>query len=388
MPKAGSARGASTSGSGALRRFAALAVVALAWCLLLELVLRIHNPLDLPQRGWRVVLPVDKRLVFENPKHSPKLQRQITVTYNSLGFRGPEPPEDRSERFAILTLGGSTTHSARQSDGSSWPDHVRRALDAEFSNLWLNNAGMEGHSTFGHLSLLSQLVVDLHPDLIAFLVGINDRALETEREFDAQIRVSEASWIHRLIARSEVLATALVLVRRHRAQSLGLMHWEIDVPSQPDFERASEDREAVLARHRERYLEPYRHRLEQLLEICEKNGIEPMLITQPALFGDGPDPTTGRELGTLSAGESSSSLAWAVLELYNGVTRSVGQSHGVLVIDLARELPKDSAYFYDWAHFSDAGAERVGEIVSQHLIRHLRDRPGVVRGAAREALAR
>ncbi len=387
MSGEGSASGPSTSGARISRRVAALALVALAWCLALELLLRIHNPLDLPQRGWRVVLPIGKRLVFENPRPSPKLQQQITVGYNSLGFRGEEPPQERSARFAILTMGGSTTHSARQSDGATWTDAMGRALAAEFSNLWINNAGMEGHSTFGHLFLLSQLVVELKPDLVLFLVGINDRARETEREFDAEIRLSEASAFHRLIAHSEVLATALVLLRRHRAQSLGLSHWEIDLASHPDFDVAREDRAAALAEHRGRYLAPYRGRLEQLIRTCEANGIEPVLVTQPALFGDGPDPSTGRDLGRLSTGETSASLEWAILELYNETTRSVARARGVFLIDLARELPKDSAYFYDWAHFSDAGAERVGAIVGRQLIPHLRGRPGVVGAAAPGAAA-
>jgi lysophospholipase L1-like esterase len=360
------------------RRMAVVSAIALAWCLLFELALRIHNPLDLPQRGYRVVLPVNKRLHFQNPKESSKLEREIVVSYNRLGFRGPDPPPEARGIFAIIMMGGSTTHSARQSNGKTWPDHVRNALDAEFSNIWLNNAGMEGHSTFGHREVLEQIVADLHPKLVILLVGINDRALETERQWDAQFRLSEASWFRRLLAQSEVLSTMLVVLRQYRAKSLGLTHWELDVLAQPRFERGRENREATLAEHRNEYIEPYSRRLEELLGICRENEIELVLVTQPALFGDGVDPTTGRELGELSAGETSSSLAGEILDLYNDATRSVADHHGMLLIDLARELPRDSRYFYDWAHFSDEGAEKVGEIVSRHLLAYLRARQDVI----------
>ena len=51
--------------------------------------------------------------------------------------------------------------------------------------------------------------------------------------------------------------------------------------------------------------------------------------------------------------------AWEVLELYNDATRFVGQQEGVLVIDIAKELPKKSAYFTDMIHFSNKGAARL-----------------------------
>jgi hypothetical protein len=37
------------------------------------------------------------------------------------------------------------------------------------------------------------------------------------------------------------------------------------------------------------------------------------------------------------------------------------------VIDLARELPKNSKYFYDYVHFTNEGAEVVAEIVFKNL---------------------
>jgi hypothetical protein len=55
------------------------------------------------------------------------------------------------------------------------------------------------------------------------------------------------------------------------------------------------------------------------------------------------------------------------MELYNDVTRQVGKDQGVLVIDLARKLPKSSLYYYDFEHYSNEGAERAAEIIGSHL---------------------
>ena len=49
------------------------------------------------------------------------------------------------------------------------------------------------------------------------------------------------------------------------------------------------------------------------------------------------------------------------------MTREVGWEGGVPVIDLAREMPKDPAYFYDLMHYTNAGAARLGDIVAAQL---------------------
>lgn len=359
-----------------LRGIATWTGVVLVSLLACELALRIYNPVDLPLRGTAIVLPANKHLVFDNPVEDSQLDAQIVVDYNSIGFRGPDPPPDFDERYTIFTVGGSTTHSARQGNGKDWTSHVRNALDQRFSNTWINNAGLEGHSTFGHIYLLEQFLVDLHPDMVMFLIGINDRGRDHERIYDSHHRVDQ-SLVQTVVSRSELLSTALVLWRVSRAQEMGLRHWEFDLRDMPKFDVEHEDREAVLAKHRAKYVEPYRERVMTLVRDCRENGIEPVLITQPALFGDGIDPNTGVEIGNVDAGKLSASLSFATLELYNDVLREMRDQHGVFVIDLARELPKDSSLFYDWVHYTNEGARVVGEIVSRRLIEHLQGDPRV-----------
>jgi len=60
-------------------------------------------------------------------------------------------------------------------------------------------------------------------------------------------------------------------------------------------------------------------------------------------------------------------MYWRPLELYNDVVRRVGTARGVLVIDLARELPKSSTYFYDFTHYTIEGSDRVAQIVHDGL---------------------
>ena len=55
------------------------------------------------------------------------------------------------------------------------------------------------------------------------------------------------------------------------------------------------------------------------------------------------------------------------------MTRAVAREQDVLLIDLARLLPKNSTYFYDTIHFTNEGAEKVGMAVYRALCPYAAD---------------
>ncbi len=133
------------------------ALVIVSFLIALEIGLRIHNPFPFRVRGDHIILPAHQKYTISHTG-AIKLDPVTHVTKNSLGFRGPEPPRDWSERLTILTIGGSTTECLFLSDGKTWTDQLTRRFMAVRPDAWINNAGFEGHSTFGHLVLLREFV--------------------------------------------------------------------------------------------------------------------------------------------------------------------------------------------------------------------------------------
>ena len=82
-------------------------------------------------------------------------------TKNSLGFRGAPPPRDFPDYLTIITIGGSTTECFYLSDGRTWPDLLGQNLSREFNRVWVNNAGLDGATTYRHLILMEDYVVTL-----------------------------------------------------------------------------------------------------------------------------------------------------------------------------------------------------------------------------------
>jgi hypothetical protein len=367
-----------------VRRIAYIVYVFIAVFLLLEIVLRIYNPFHLRLKGNKIVLPVSQKIIIKN-RINPKLDSLIVNTRNSLGFRGPELPHDREHILTIITIGGSTTECHFLNDEKTWPFLVGKELADSFPGCWLNNAGMDGHSTYGHLVMLNDHVKQLRPSVVLFLTGINDVETSSPTFHDKlNTRGAFPDLKHYIFENSEVLNLLLNLARGWRAQKFNNTTNSLLVLDKgkklvlPDSVM-----EKRLAQQKP-FLDAYRSRLLQLADTCISWHILPVFITQPNQFGIGKDSLTGTDLALFPAdpgdGSVNGKLIWNMLEAYNAVTRSVCAQKQLPVIDLARLMPKNSLYFYDMSHFTNEGAERVATILASGLMPVLDSRfPGYYR---------
>lgn len=343
--------------------------------LLLEMLLRFYNPLQARIKGNRIVLTTNKTYHIKNDIIK-SLPPEITVTRNSLGFRGPDPPTGKNEFLTLVSIGGSSTQCFFLSDDQTWTARLGEDLARRFAPVWINNAGLDGHSTHGHQVLLEDFIVPLRPKVALFLVGANDVARSTMAEWDAEnvksgLQLdSPQAFIKSLSAYSEVTALALNMYRSYTAYKAGLIHQQIDFKQQGYLDIPVEEQEKYLAENASpAYLKDYQTRLRKVVETCRTAGIEPVLITQPLLVGFGIDDVTGVDLARVKAygPRQSGKMYWDVVETYNDVTRRLGQENNVQVIDLARQMPKSSRYFYDFIHYTPEGAQVIADILDRSL---------------------
>ena len=351
-----------------LKNFVAIVFGLIVSLILCEIILRVYNPFSFRVKGDRIILPVNKSERITNAEN-PKLDSVIVNSKNGIGFRGPEMPKNFSEYTSLIAIGGSTTACFYLSDGKDWPAQLNKELGSEISNVWVNNAGMEGHSTFGHQILLDDFIVELKPDYALFLVGCNDVARDDLNTFDKHRLVTESSsFMNWLDKHSELVGLAVNLQRNFKARNRQLTHFSIDLESQGHVGVDQKEIDKELEKHRSTYLESYRRRLNSLVETSQAAGIIPILITQPTLVGEGIDETTRINLETIEMSKLNGKAYWQTLELYNDVTREIGRTKAVQVIDLANKLPKNSLYFYDTIHFTNEGASEVGKIIASEFL--------------------
>jgi lysophospholipase L1-like esterase len=350
--------------------------------LLFEILLRVYNPIPTRIRGNNIVLPINQIYMFSNDLNK-NIDKLIIHTKNSLGFRGPEMPKNYSDYLSIIAVGGSTTECLFLSDNKDWPSILYRELQKHFYLVWLNNAGLDGHSTFGHQILLNKYVLKIKPQLILFLIGANDVGRDDLTSgFDTKIlRDKYVNWLDFICKNSELINTGYNIWRVIRARKMQLSHHSIELRQQGKLDLTEEMVNSKLTKYGVE-LRFFKKRVENLVKTCTDNGIRPVLITQPTLWGLGIDPTTSVNLADIKTGKNiNGELKWKELELYNDITRSVAKNKNVLLIDLAMLMPKDSRYYYDGLHFTNQGAEKVAEIISVALIKPLSiDYPGKTEG--------
>lgn len=334
--------------------------------ILLEVGLRLFPPFEMRFKPDRIVLPVNKRYIFDNTAKFPtKLPWTTIHTKNTLGFRGAPPPANFADYLTLVTIGGSTTECFYLSDGKTWTDLLGARLSRDFPKLWINNAGLDGATTYRHLILLEDYVVKLQPKLVLFLVGINDVGVG---EIHDQPKGGLGGWLKAMTNKSEVYSLGLNIYRYSVARNRGLHHEEVNLKAQGSLDVPEAVQQETLRKYRQESLKFYRDRLEQLVRVSRAHGIEPVLITQPTLYGPGIDPATGVDLAKIKLGDHLNGvLMYAVMTMYNDTLRQVGAENGVLVIDLAREMPHNSVYYYDYLHYTEAGAARVAEIIYRDL---------------------
>lgn len=353
-----------------------------------EILLRIYNPFEFRVKGNKINLPVYFNYKIEI-KDTKSLNNFVVHTKNSIGFRGEEAPKTFEDYLTIIAVGGSTTECFLIADGQDWPAILGEKLKKSFNLIWINNAGLDGHSTFGHNVLMQDYIVKIKPKVVLFLVGINDlwrwgvkdspktgdRRLKSGLELDLS---SIKTFLKTAGNNSEVFALAYNLYRysiqiHHPYTNIQDAFLEkaetIDIPKNQELEVVSKR----LKSFNEKYKKGYSLRLMKLIKISKENGIQPVLITQPALYGDATDDVTKKYLGSIKLGnEENGNIAWESLEFFNDVTRSIGLEQKVLVIDLAHEMPKSSRYFYDFLHYNNEGSKKVGEIVYKNLESYLK----------------
>lgn len=113
--------------------------------------------------------------------------RGVADDYDRLA-RVSRHQEDRLHTPRVVAIGASTTEQIHLDDKSTWTHLLQEQLESRLPsvNVEVINTGVSGLRAEHHLETLEQ-VLDFEPDLVIFLIGINDwiRHVYTEFGFPA-----------------------------------------------------------------------------------------------------------------------------------------------------------------------------------------------------------
>jgi hypothetical protein len=347
-----------------------LLAASLCVCLaLLETAARMLSPPP-PFGPWFDLRPYRKLRLQPN---LPGISGPVVHSANRWGMRGEDPPAAWDSAFTIITVGGSTTQCFYLDDTRTWPHVMQERLRGTCPRAWVGNAGLDGHSTRGHKLLMDAVISKVRPNMVIFLVGVNDLALsvafgDAGSPWDGSLarRIHEGGW-RGLWDRSRLLR--ILMTWKRVADGAKVVPIVNHVRYTPTPLAGPED--SLPPVDRLPSLEPFLRIVDTLAARCRALGARPVFLTQPGLFSDDPKWRTlagGMSFLRTSRWRISAATEYRLLRAFNDSLLSRCAALRVDCLDLASRIPHDSADFYDDYHFTDRGAREVGEAVAAFVL--------------------
>lgn len=349
--------------TGLWRSFVLLAVALLVMSLM---------PAALLQGDYRT-LPANLDLVIEvSSENIPGIEGPQHITTDSQGFRTGHRVirYDDQTPYRIFAIGASTTEQAYLDDARTWTWLLEANLSALLSRpVEVINTGVAGLRMVHHLAT-QEHVEDLNPDLLLWLVGINDWNRQVTRHFDADPRFAKSlrSRLRDRFQRSVAFTFYQIYIALPQKSTLTVRdaHFTAmtDRAKRPDVVRylpaaVSEDFAQAMAR---------------LAQRCHQAFYRCMLMTQPNAYALDA-PTSERRYFRLTPPGRSYTLDLESLvhiaRLYNDFVRNLAAKEKLPLCDLEAVVPKGTEAFYDEAHFNTNGARIVADALTACIVDQL-----------------
>jgi hypothetical protein len=291
---------------------------------------------------------------------------------NNLGFRGADiapVPAEGVTRVALL--GASETFGLYESPEHEYAVRLQQVMDSIAPHRWeIVNTGLPGLSLSSMIPYYRGLVAPIEPAYVlvypspSFYLEVNPLppVYVIPR---AGNPAEDGGLVLRFPSRARESLKALVpakLLSAYRAWSL--QRRRAGQPSDWVWHQVPPDRMELMRGH-----------VRMLVDSIQASGAKPVLVTHTNRFmGAAADTLSAdrrrlTDLASLYYPKASMTVMVAVDSAANQVLREVALEKGAGVIEVEKRIPPTSAYFADYAHFTDAGAAAMAHLLAEGLQR-------------------
>jgi len=279
------------------------------------------------------------------------------------GLRGSY--EDVSS-IDILTLGGSTTNQLYIDDGETWQSHLKEAFRKEGRDVTVVNAGVDGHSSVGHLAVFDKWfpnIATLQARYMLVYVGINDQHLEHQKHHDEMMSPEPGRRFRHWVMNNSVFYKWFRVARGHlRAKRAKLIHDDWHMPDKFTWVK-SQPVSSVWPKESGAFSE-YRKRLENLIKRIRAFGSKAILVTQSRADFRIRD---GWVYGLADEGGHLLSRDYEILLRLNDITLDVCRSRKAICVDVAGNVSFVDDDYYDLVHNTPKGTAKIGAYLYEQL---------------------
>ena len=334
--------------------------------ILLEFVLRTLNKTD----DWSVLydayilrnVEIDYQLrgLYDAEEQTFKYKR------NEYGLRDDC---DNSSNIKVLTVGGSTTAQVAVRFDATYQKILQNRLRQEIGQFGcVTNAGIDGHSTWGHIFAFEKwfpLIPNLKPDYVVLYVGINDADFVRSSSVNHDLIDSDniKGWLNRL-----EIVNQLMPIYRFIQHNLNK---ELNIVHQGHFQKPYTTEDYVVRElHRDtehiakKNAVAFGARFEKIMHLVKNMGATPICVTQPHIYIRKID-------GEIKGVKNVFRDVYSGLDYDYSLRRIntiMADLCGDMLLDLYNHQFLPNEHFYDGIHTNDIGSIYLGNLIADFFI--------------------
>ena len=309
----------------------------------------------------------------------PGITPDQTVTTNAHGHRTNGPIDywhKPTGALRLVAIGASTTEETKLNDHQTWTYMVGQALEAATKHkVEVINTALSGVRAENNYWALREALA-YHPDIVTFLMGINDWNYVISRQ--------HWSSAHRLLAKFSPLTFGnSPLYRELKEVYAAIQLWRHPVGNSESTTTLEDDgaytassvrsleRPNKMSFHPTTVDADYADWVGGIFDECKKNHIFCLFMDQPTAYSE----TASAELRArlwMTPPFADYTLSMADMinlsRVYNDWMAQAVKSNGLTFCPLAAKVPATLDYLIDDCHFNENGARRVAEVVTACLL--------------------
>jgi len=350
----------------------------------------------LRRRGLYYVWPPYLKFLFHLDREVfPELEEQVRIEINRDGERGNEPPLSDVGLYRILVAGGSPAECASLDQTTSWPGALERILNKPehlcmlgASKVQVGNIARSGVGS-QELDIIFEKVLPRygHLDAIVILVGGNDVFHWLQRGAQAPYRPSAVpmadvfsyhpegpfGWKPKTLAFKQLISKQWRSWRRPIKERKRAGRWMGAARAM----RASAKEMRTLISDPEDMLANFERNFRRIVQNAKAHADRVLVVRQPWFeknytpeeaahiwHGGMGDPWKGENVTIFY----SLDVLCKLMKLMDNRAAKVATELGVDCLDLMAILEQGLKTFFDFVHFTPAGAAVVAEVVASALL--------------------
>jgi hypothetical protein len=271
--------------------------------------------------------------------------------------------------MSIVFLGGSTTECRYVAEDHRFP-YLTGVLLEQQTGIKINsyNAGRSGNHSLHSLDILLNKVFPIKPDIVVMLHNINDLVVLL---YESSYWNDKSSKPVIFDINKEIDANFYKIIRdRYIPNLAAAMHnfdkslrslWKQDKKSKDEFAKIRGKRLVV---DKSAMVEQFEMNLQSFIYLCKARNIIPVLMTMSSRFKEKPDKVI---MDTFNNVSKDYAQFRELFDLFNKSILKKAQDNNIMVIDLAKEIPQENEFMCDIVHYTDAGARKTADIISERL---------------------